>query len=100
MEAGVTPSSNWLSVILSWRRAKGWGQMIRAPSRTLMATGEPSWRWREWAKCLGIRTARLFSHFLISIFVSVVRKVSGGLDPECEEVGEQLFAFLISLLHR
>ena len=31
---------------------------------------------------------------------TVVRKVSGGLDPECEEVGEQLFAFLISLLHR
>ena len=31
---------------------------------------------------------------------AVVRKVSGGLDPECEEVGEQLFAFLISLLHR
>ena len=32
--------------------------------------------------------------------MAVVRKVSGGLDPECEEVGEQLFAFLISLLHR
>ena len=40
----------------------------------------------------------LFS--LISFVFSVVRKVSGGLDPECEEVGEQLFAFLISLLHR
>ena len=45
--------------------------------------------------------AALVEQFLnVPVAETVVRKVSGGLDPECEEVGEQLFAFLISLLHR
>ena len=43
--------------------------------------------------------AALVEQFLnVPVAQTVVRKVSDGLDPECEEVGEQIFAFLISLL--